>query len=66
MVCLGLEPGAAGWKAQTDPLSYCGTPSNYITYSILETRLGLALGLRHDFCSFLRCTILCKAVLVLG
>ena len=26
MVCLGLEPGAAGWKAQTNPLSYCGTP----------------------------------------
>ena len=22
MVCLGLEPGAAGWKAQTNPLSY--------------------------------------------
>ena len=26
MVCLGLEPGAAGWKAQTNPLSYAGTP----------------------------------------
>ena len=22
MVCLGIEPGAAGWKAQTNPLSY--------------------------------------------
>ena len=22
MVCLGLKPGAAGWKAQTNPLSY--------------------------------------------
>ena len=22
MVCLGFEPGAAGWKAQTTPLSY--------------------------------------------
>ena len=21
MVCLGLEPGVAGWKAQTNPLS---------------------------------------------
>ena len=28
MVCLGLEPGAAGWKAQTNPLSYGGTPTN--------------------------------------
>ena len=26
MVCLGFEPGAAGWQAQTDPLSYGGTP----------------------------------------
>ena len=22
MVCLGLKPGAAGWKAQMNPLSY--------------------------------------------
>ena len=27
MVCLGLEPGAAGWKAQTNPLSYGGMTS---------------------------------------
>ena len=27
MVCLGLEPAAAGWKAPTNPLSYCGTPT---------------------------------------
>ena len=27
MVCLGLEPGAAGWKVQTNPLSYTGTPN---------------------------------------
>ena len=26
MVCLGLKPGVAGWKAQTNPLSYGGTP----------------------------------------
>ena len=26
MVCLGLEHGAAGWKAQTNPLSHGGTP----------------------------------------
>ena len=25
MVCLGLKPRAAGWKAHTNPLSYCGT-----------------------------------------
>ena len=27
MVCLGLEPGVAGWKMQTNPLSYGGTPN---------------------------------------
>ena len=26
MVCLGLEPGAAGWKVQKNPLSYGVTP----------------------------------------
>ena len=25
MVCLGLEPGVTGWKAQKNPLSYGGT-----------------------------------------
>ena len=28
MVCLGFEPGAAGWKAETNPLIYSGTPIN--------------------------------------
>ena len=32
MVCLGLEPGAAGWKAQTNPLSYSGTPLSDQSY----------------------------------
>ena len=27
MVCLGLEPGAAGWNAQTNPLSYGSIPT---------------------------------------
>ena len=25
MVCLGLKPGTAGWKAQTNPLSHGDT-----------------------------------------
>ena len=29
MVCLGFKPGVAGWKAQTNPLSYGGTPNYY-------------------------------------
>ena len=32
MVCLGLEPWVAGWKAQTNPLSYGGSP--YLIYFI--------------------------------
>ena len=30
MVCLGFEPGAAGWKAETNPLSYSGTQRSKI------------------------------------
>ena len=30
MVCLGLEHGAAGWKAQTNPLSYGGTWATFL------------------------------------
>ena len=26
IACLGVKPGVAGWKAQTNPLSYGGTP----------------------------------------
>ena len=28
MVCLGFEPGAAGWKARANPLSYGSTPNS--------------------------------------
>ena len=38
MVCLGLEPGVAGLKAQTNPLSYSGTQD--ITHSLLNERLN--------------------------
>ena len=30
MVCLGIEPGAAGLKARTNPLSYDGTPESIL------------------------------------
>ena len=33
MVYLGLKPGAAGWKVQTNPLSYGGTPFITIKYT---------------------------------
>ena len=43
MVCLGVKPGVAGWKVQTDPLSYDGTHtaetfllSSWTMYSFTE------------------------------
>ena len=50
MVCLGLKPEVAEWKAQTNPLSYGGTP-----------RLALEVGkidrtARLDFCILLAVT----------
>ena len=33
MVCLWLEPGASEWKAQTNPLSYGGTPEAISFYN---------------------------------
>ena len=44
MACLGVEPGAAGWKAQTNPLSYGGTPQ---TDASLITALILFLGVNR-------------------
>ena len=32
MVCLGLEPEASGWNAQTNPLSYGGTESFNVNF----------------------------------
>ena len=32
MACFGVEPGAAGWKGQTNPLSYGGTPMSKDIY----------------------------------
>ena len=38
MVCLGLEPGAAGWKAQTNPQSYGGTPKTFIDFVPVQSK----------------------------
>ena len=38
MVRLGLEPRAAGWKAQTNPLSYGGTPFPRLFQLCFDTR----------------------------
>ena len=55
MMCLGLEAVAAGWKAQTNPLSYGGTPKffNGATLSHLPPHsraLPLSLCLFRSLC----------------
>ena len=36
MVCLGLEPGAAGWKAQMNPLSYGSAPNTLLLKIVIN------------------------------
>ena len=36
MVCLGIEPGAAGWKVRTNPLSYSGTPNKFLLLNMAK------------------------------
>ena len=36
MVCLGLKPGAAGWKVQTNPLSHGGIPCTNVFTNALR------------------------------
>ena len=44
MACLGFEPGAAGWQAQMDPLSYGGTPSMLFHDFLYICKLNLSLN----------------------
>ena len=43
MVCLGLEPGAAGWKRKTNPLNYGGIPHHFFVDEINPLNLVIAL-----------------------
>ena len=38
---MGLEPGAAGWKAQTNPLSYDGTPGGFSVKCFHSRDIGM-------------------------
>ena len=52
MVCLGLEPGAAVWKVQTNPLSNGGTHLQII--QSLKTTLLCIIGFYvHQLIEFL-------------
>ena len=49
MVCLGIEPGAAGWKVQINPLSYGGTLlSLYFKWAKLGLFFILVLSYRSQ------------------
>ena len=41
---MGLEPGVGGWKVQTNPLSYGGTPQLFIVLCFLHSRQQFASG----------------------
>ena len=45
MVCLGLEPGVAGSKVQTNPLSFGGTP----IWSTVKTTPSRSVKLGTDY-----------------
>ena len=47
MVCLGLEPGVAGWKAYTNPLNYGGTPKRNQVKHGLQYDLKEMIGQRE-------------------
>ena len=38
MAPLGVKPGAAGWKVQTNPLSYGGTPEKSSCLCVKKNR----------------------------
>ena len=40
MVCLGVKPRAAGWKAQTNPLSYGGTSKSILLFDLTNVCRG--------------------------
>ena len=54
MVCLGFEPWVAGWKAQTNPLSYGGTPQLTVLSFLQELFINFIGGLL-----FITCGALC-------
>ena len=44
MACLGVEPGAAGWKGQTNPLSYGG---NIYYFTVTLKKIYLKIGVMN-------------------
>ena len=59
MACLGLEPTAAGWSAQTIPLSYGGTPYIIIIISPKNLFNGKSPASFLTYFRFFETTIQC-------
>ena len=64
MVCLGLKPGAAGWKAKMNPLSYGGIPYDVdvdVCLCVLVTLpiegLSMASGFRENNFGHSKCML---------
>ena len=55
MVCLGLEPRAARWKVQTNPLSYGGTPHGKFFATNVLSKLAQIIV---DFKAILKASLL--------
>ena len=49
MVCLGLEPVAAGRKAQTNPMSYGGTPLSYLFIRRFSRKARVLLYMKNEY-----------------
>ena len=50
MGCWGVKPGAAGWQAQSDPLTYGGRPRVVFIFCHCNFRPGLVV-MRGNTCS---------------
>ena len=51
MACLGVKPGVAGWKAQTNSLSYGGTPFSFLC----DAKIRLILQFLSALVAWLQC-----------
>ena len=55
MLCSGFEPGAIGWQAQTDPLSYWGRARNKKVFEVYFKEMDRELMSLTNFRKALLC-----------
>ena len=54
MMCLGFEPGTAGWLAQTNPLSYGGPVVGKLTFFTFKMIYGHIQTTQNFFLKLLK------------